>query len=150
MSYTTVKTEDIATKEEVAERVARLHLVGGQEEGAVKYPAYLPVWSHTEFPPWEEVPYHDAGHRATKDKRHLFGKGSTHRQITPAIGEEIHGVQLSKLSKEGLDDLALLAAERGLLILYVTVSRFARYEPASNMSAATKTSRISVPRSSLK
>jgi sulfonate dioxygenase len=32
------------------------------------------------------------------------------------IGTEIDGVQLSQLDKKGLDELALLAAERGLLI----------------------------------
>lgn len=131
MSFTKVTSETVAGQDEVAQRVSRLRLVGGDTDTAAthgadsgaatapkaKYPAYLPVWTKSEFPPWQEVPYTDAGHRATPDKRHLFKEGSTHRQITPAIGEEIHGVQLSKLSKEGLDDLALLAAERGLLIL---------------------------------
>ncbi|GFZ51525.1 Alpha-ketoglutarate-dependent sulfonate dioxygenase [Saitozyma sp. JCM 24511] len=119
MSYGKTLTEMIASPEEVAKNVARLRLVGANgPEGGVNamYPAYLPVWEKSKLPDWEAVPYVDPGTRATPDKRNLFVAGSMHREITPAIGEEIWGVQLSQLSKEGLDDLALLAAERGLLI----------------------------------
>nr|XP_019048344.1 hypothetical protein I302_02115 [Kwoniella bestiolae CBS 10118]OCF27274.1 hypothetical protein I302_02115 [Kwoniella bestiolae CBS 10118] len=146
MSYTTTTVEHLPSKEEITTRVSRLRLVGdhepevhnnGEEQRPVrediglttktvadalmlskgpKYPAYLPVWDKTKFPDWEEVPYVDPGSRATSDKRNLFLPGSTHRQITPAIGEEIEGVQLSQLDSKGLDDLALLAAERGLLV----------------------------------
>nr|XP_031857954.1 uncharacterized protein CI109_006666 [Kwoniella shandongensis]KAA5525026.1 hypothetical protein CI109_006666 [Kwoniella shandongensis] len=91
----------------------RLVLKGGEQPA---YPQYLPVIEHQTFPDWEEVPFVDAGTRGTPDKRHLFVSGSTHRQITPRLGEEIRGVQISQLSKEGLDDLALLAAERGVLV----------------------------------
>lgn len=37
-------------------------------------------------------------------------------EITPAIGTEIRGLQLSRLSPVQLDELALLAAERGVVI----------------------------------
>nr|XP_018266038.1 uncharacterized protein I303_00007 [Kwoniella dejecticola CBS 10117]OBR88196.1 hypothetical protein I303_00007 [Kwoniella dejecticola CBS 10117] len=83
---------------------------------APKYPQYLPTVDHTKFPDWEEVPFVDAGSRGTTDKRNLFLPGSKHKPITPRLGEEIDGVQISDLSKEGLDDLALLAAERGVLV----------------------------------
>ncbi|RXK36035.1 hypothetical protein M231_06683 [Tremella mesenterica] len=121
MSTTQLETDTNASSDpaEVAKRVASLTLVGGDSpnaEDGPKYPAYLPVWEKSKFPDWEEVPFVDRGHFGTPDKRHLFGPGSTHRPMTPAIGEEIRGVQLSQLTKEGLDDLALLAAERGLLI----------------------------------
>jgi hypothetical protein len=33
-------------------------------------------------------------------------------EITPFIGSEVHGVQLSKLSKAGKDQLALYVAQR--------------------------------------
>nr|XP_019014144.1 uncharacterized protein I206_00226 [Kwoniella pini CBS 10737]OCF52925.1 hypothetical protein I206_00226 [Kwoniella pini CBS 10737] len=127
MSYTTTTVEQLPSKEEIINRVSRLRLVGDQEDKAEieqqetkrigpKYPAYLPVWDKTKFPDWEEIPHIDPGSRATKEKKNLFVSGSTHREITPAIGEEIEGVQLSQLTPEGLDDLALLAAERGLLV----------------------------------
>ncbi|WVQ83689.1 hypothetical protein IAT38_005832 [Cryptococcus sp. DSM 104549] len=123
MSYGTTKTDTIADADEVTRNVGRLHLRGGQDDdtqtavSAAKYPTYLPVWEKSTFPDWEEVPYVDPGTRGTADKRHLFSEpGATSRSVTPSFGEEIKGVQLSKLTKEGLDDLALLAAERGLLV----------------------------------
>lgn len=36
--------------------------------------------------------------------------------MTPYLGTEITGVQISQLSKEGLDELALLTAERKVLL----------------------------------
>lgn len=35
--------------------------------------------------------------------------------MTPIIGTEIHGIQLSQLSDQQKNDLALLAAERGVV-----------------------------------
>jgi sulfonate dioxygenase len=43
-------------------------------------------------------------------------KATKVQNLQVEIGTEIDGVQLSKLGKEGLDQLALLAAERGILI----------------------------------
>ena len=54
-----------------------------------KYPGYLPVWSKTKFPDWKEVPFVDRGLFATPDKRNLLTPGTYHRQLTPALGEEI-------------------------------------------------------------
>jgi sulfonate dioxygenase len=36
--------------------------------------------------------------------------------ISPYLGTEVHGVQLSELTKEGLDELALYVAERKVVI----------------------------------
>jgi len=41
---------------------------------------------------------------------------TTTRDISPYLGTEITGVQISQLSKEGLDELALYAAERKVLL----------------------------------
>jgi sulfonate dioxygenase len=35
--------------------------------------------------------------------------------LTPNVGTEIHGIQLSKLTNQQKDDLALLIAERGVV-----------------------------------
>ncbi|WWC97352.1 hypothetical protein V866_004231 [Kwoniella sp. B9012] len=109
-----IKTETTAKVHQATSNIGRLDLRGGDD--GPRYPQYLPSVEHATFPDWEEINYVDPGTRGTADKRHLFLPGSKHKAITPRIGEEIRGVQLSQLTKEGLDDLALLAAERGVVI----------------------------------
>jgi sulfonate dioxygenase len=46
----------------------------------------------------------------------LNAPGSTFDEITPAIGTEIHGLQLSGLTDQQKDELSLFAAERGVLV----------------------------------
>jgi sulfonate dioxygenase len=57
----------------------------------------------------------DAGSRADKAKPHLLQNAKV-RDLNPYIGTVIKGVQISQLGKEGLDELALYAAERKLLV----------------------------------
>lgn len=83
------------------------------------YPHYLPTRPEG-FTPTLNVPPVDAtepGLRADPAKPDILGaKGVGVQHITPRIGSEIRGVQLSALSKAGLDQVALLAAERGVLV----------------------------------
>ncbi|KAL1641171.1 hypothetical protein SLS58_006279 [Diplodia intermedia] len=83
------------------------------------YPHYLPVRPEG-FTPTLAVPPFDAaepGLRADPAKPEVLGaKGASVQNITPRIGTEIRGVQLSALSAAGLDQVALLAAERGVLV----------------------------------
>ncbi|KAI1635234.1 hypothetical protein F4809DRAFT_463620 [Biscogniauxia mediterranea] len=82
------------------------------------YPAYLPTRPDgfaqpIAIPLFEAV---EPGSRADSAKPSLLKAGANVTNITPRIGTEIRGVQISQLSKEGLDELALLAAERGVLV----------------------------------
>ena len=82
------------------------------------YPAYLPTRSDGYVAPLA-VPLFDGdepGLRADPAKPSLLKAGATVTDITPRIGTEIRGVQISKLSSEGLDEIALLAAERGVVV----------------------------------
>lgn len=82
------------------------------------YPAYLPTRSDGYIKP-VEVPFFEAeepGNRADPSKPSLLKAGATVTKITPRIGTEIRGLQISQLSNEGLDELALLAAERGVVV----------------------------------
>lgn len=55
--------------------------------------------------------------RADPDKTALLSApGATFAEITPAIGTEVHGLQLSGLTSQQRDELALLAAERGVVV----------------------------------
>lgn len=58
----------------------------------------------------------DAGKRANPAKPNLLTEDAKVTHISPYLGTEVRGVQLSQLSKEGLDELALYAAERKVLL----------------------------------
>jgi sulfonate dioxygenase len=45
-----------------------------------------------------------------------LGPGTTTNDISPYIGTEVTGIQISQLNNAGLDELALYAAERKVLI----------------------------------
>ncbi|KAL1854202.1 hypothetical protein Plec18170_004966 [Paecilomyces lecythidis] len=87
------------------------------EQEEYKYAAYLPHYTPGLQPPLEEFDHHDVGLRADPEKRSLLkASGVIVKEVTPAIGTEIHGLQLSTLTSDQKDDLALLAAERGVVI----------------------------------
>ncbi|KAG7722933.1 hypothetical protein KL949_000018 [Ogataea haglerorum] len=81
------------------------------------YPDYLPFYD-----PLEKVEdigkfvHHDPGHRADPAMPNLL-KTATVMDLSPCIGTEIGGTQLSQLTSAGLDELALLAAQRGVVVL---------------------------------
>jgi len=82
------------------------------------YPHYLPT-RPDGFSKAIDTPLFEGtepGLRADPAKPEIFTSFSEVIEITPVIGTEIKGLQLSKLSKDGLDQVALLAAERGVLV----------------------------------
>ncbi|KAK7694018.1 hypothetical protein QCA50_003594 [Cerrena zonata] len=83
------------------------------------YPAYLPVRpegpsASVPHPPFEAE---EPALRADPAKPTIFKhEGLTYKNLTPRIGTELRGIQLSQLDAKGLDEVALLAAERGVLV----------------------------------
>ncbi|BGP19098.1 hypothetical protein JCM10213_006636 [Rhodosporidiobolus nylandii] len=80
-----------------------------------------------DYPHWPEKPsdvklaaavraapreHVDPGTRADPEKKALFGAAKEVIDLSPALGTEIVGVQLSQLSDQQRDELALLIAER--------------------------------------
>lgn len=63
----------------------------------------------------EPVEFYDAGLRADKEKKALFGAAKEVRHLTFHCGTEIVGLQLKDLTKQQLDELALLVSERGVV-----------------------------------
>jgi len=57
----------------------------------------------------------DPGHRADPKLPNLLKNATKVWDLHPC-GTEVHGVQLSQLDSAGLDELALLAAQRGALV----------------------------------
>lgn len=88
----------------------------GNSENAPSYPFYYPYFDVNEkYPPTELFEHTDPGLRADKAKPNLLKNAKLH-QISPYIGTIVENVQISQLSKEGLDELALFTAERKLLV----------------------------------
>jgi sulfonate dioxygenase len=83
-----------------------------------KYTAYLPVYDEqTHFEPLEPFDFHDRGLDADKAKPNLLGNASAKvNKLTPSIGTEIRGLQLSQLDDAQKNELALLIAERGVVV----------------------------------
>ncbi|KAF7362649.1 Alpha-ketoglutarate-dependent taurine dioxygenase [Mycena venus] len=81
------------------------------------YTLYYPYFDVKEkFPPAELFKFTDPGTRADPAKPHLLTANAITHDISPYLGTEVLGVQLSQLSSQGLGELALYAAERKVLI----------------------------------
>jgi alpha-ketoglutarate-dependent taurine dioxygenase len=71
----------------------------------------------TTFPKVEPFEFQDRGLDADKAKPNLLNHpGITLTRLTPRIGTEISGAQLSELSDTQKNELALLVAERGVVV----------------------------------
>lgn len=82
------------------------------------YPDYLPHYEPLEkVIPVGRFEHDDPGHRADPTMPNLLRDATKVLELSPHCGTEIHGVQISQLSNEGLDELALLCAQRGCLVL---------------------------------
>ncbi|KAJ5546800.1 hypothetical protein N7494_004385 [Penicillium frequentans] len=87
------------------------------ENGDPLYPDYMPFYD-----PLEKVEdigafeHFDPGHRADPKLPNLMKTATKVWDLSPHVGTEVHGVQLSQLDSAGLDELALLAAQRGALV----------------------------------
>lgn len=84
------------------------------------FPDDLPVPAF--YDPLEKVEdigtfdHNDPGHRADPTFPNLLKNATKIYDLSPSVGTEISGVQLSQLTPDGLNELALLAAQRGALV----------------------------------
>jgi sulfonate dioxygenase len=78
----------------------------------------LPVYDNeTKFPYTELFEFKDRGLEADKAKPNLLkAEGAKVAKLTPRIGTEISGLQLSALTDVQKNELALLIAERGVVV----------------------------------
>lgn len=85
-----------------------------------KYAAYLPVYdTTTKFPPTEVFDFKDRGLDADPAKPNLLSEENSNLKVTkltPRVGTEITGLQLSQLTDAQKNELALLIAERGVVV----------------------------------
>ncbi|MCJ1326150.1 hypothetical protein MMC10_002814 [Thelotrema lepadinum] len=95
----------------------KLEEEGSAEVPKAKYANYLPTWdSNQKFPPLELFEHVDHGASADPNFAELLSASVERDDITPTIGTSLSGIQLSKLSDAGKDQLALFAARRKVLL----------------------------------
>lgn len=86
---------------------------GTDRFAAAKYPNYLPTWDPAEkYPPLVPFEHYEHGKDADRSFPELLPSTAEVTELTPTIGSEVRGVQLSQLSDAGKDQLARYVAER--------------------------------------
>ncbi|KAF4922937.1 Alpha-ketoglutarate-dependent sulfonate dioxygenase [Colletotrichum viniferum] len=87
---------------------------GGDGHEGAKYPHYLPTWNpEQKYPPLQPFQHVEHGKNADPSFPNLLPKSEAQvTDLTPTIGSEVRGIQLSKLSDAGKDELARYVAER--------------------------------------
>ncbi|KAK0383867.1 hypothetical protein NLU13_7959 [Sarocladium strictum] len=100
-------------KEIDATRVDREVEEGKRGEPAARYPHYLPTWNpEQKYPPLELFEHVEHGKDADLSFPNLLPVESQVTDLTPTIGSEVRGVQLSSLNQAGKDELARFVAQR--------------------------------------
>ncbi|PSN61236.1 TauD-domain-containing protein [Corynespora cassiicola Philippines] len=92
---------------------AEQELKGTGRQPPAKYPHYLPTWPETKsvYPPLEPFEHTEHGKDADPSFPNLL-KDAKVVDLTANTGAEISGVQLSKLTAAGKDELALFVAQK--------------------------------------
>ncbi|MCJ1457121.1 hypothetical protein MMC28_007487 [Mycoblastus sanguinarius] len=95
----------------------KLEEEGDERHPKANYSNYLPVWNPDEkYGPLEPFNHTEHGIDADKSFPELLGPSVKAEDMTPTIGTTVSGIQLSSLTNAGKDQLALLAAQRKLLV----------------------------------
>lgn len=79
----------------------------------IQYPNYTPF----KLPDLVEHPFIDRAIDSDPTKSHLPSAATEAKHLTPAIGTELVGIQLTSLDNAQKDELARLVSERGVVFL---------------------------------
>jgi sulfonate dioxygenase len=74
------------------------------------------VWPDQKFPPLEPFEHVEHGKGADPSFKDLLCEGASIMDMTPSIGSEVLGLQLSRMNNSQKDQLALLVAQRKLVV----------------------------------
>lgn len=94
-------------------------VINKKNRDQARYPEFLPTWDPSQkLPPLKFQKHDDPALRADPSFPNLFPKDKdiTIKKVTPKFGTEVDGVQLSQLTDKGKDELALLLAQRKVLV----------------------------------
>ncbi|WWD21413.1 hypothetical protein CI109_105898 [Kwoniella shandongensis] len=87
-------------------------------EAELSHPRFLPepFDPNEVFPDPEPFEHEDPGNRADPAFPELLPPGVEVEHLTPVIGTEVTGIQLSELTSEGRDQLSRFVSERGVVV----------------------------------
>lgn len=88
-----------------------------KEDPNYEFNHYKPSFPKVNWAPLELQEFEEKGFKADKSKKNLLGAATKVDHLEPAIGTELLGINLYELTDEQKDELALLAAERSVVIL---------------------------------
>ena len=109
---------------------------GTDRQPPATHPKYLPVWDadtkygpaslhlwprydlltqRHRYPPLEPFTHYEHGKDADPKFPDLLREATSVTELTPSAGSEVRGIQLSALTKEGKDQLALFTAQRKVI-----------------------------------
>lgn len=90
---------------------------GTEKQPPATHPEYLPIWdSDAKYPPLEPFTHYEHGKDADPKFPELFNGATSITELIPSTGTEVRGIQLSALTKEGKDQLALFTAQRKIVV----------------------------------
>ncbi|KAF6228934.1 hypothetical protein HO133_007046 [Letharia lupina] len=90
---------------------------GTEKQPPATHPKYLPVWdADTIYPPLEPFTHYEHGKDADPMSPEMFHEATSVTELTPSTGSEVRGIQLSALTKQGKDQLALFTAQRKVVV----------------------------------
>jgi len=80
------------------------------------YKELLPTFPKVDYDPYVELKVEDKGHLADPEMKALLGAATKVDRITPDLGTEIEGVDIRHLTDAQKNELALLTAQRGVVV----------------------------------
>jgi sulfonate dioxygenase len=112
---TITTTSETPAKETKQESHGSLNVEG---QDAYRYAHLLPTFTPSSYPPLTPFEHVDPGHRALShsDPTAFLASATSVADITPTLGTEVRGVNLTRLSSDERDELALFVARRGLAV----------------------------------
>ena len=81
-----------------------------------KYKDFLPYVTLTSEPALTPYEHINVTTRADPEKKAFFAAIPNRKDMTPNIGTEVRGIQLSQLTDKQKDEIALYVAERGVVV----------------------------------
>ncbi|KIL58763.1 hypothetical protein M378DRAFT_188160 [Amanita muscaria Koide BX008] len=117
MAPVATRTDVQPSKQEAAQLINPFYspAIGDDGDSAYPFADLKPSFPNIKWEPLTEIPVTHRGLFADPDKKNLFSAAAKVKNLTPAIGTEIEGIDLRQLTNAQKDELALLVAERGVV-----------------------------------